>query len=180
MELEAIREQLENEEVNLLQVELGSSSTHQSSPLSMSPQDGPLLNLSSPEPQNKLPSSQMFHPLLLHPQCPTPLSLSLTTRPDLTPTTPIDEQTPPTNLHPPPSPSPPLLYQSTRTHLNPVVLVWDVEVDETDDRVSLQSVRLRPPTLHPEAQMDEVYKTLNVLSAKWANTAPLTAQTTVV
>uniref|UniRef100_A0A0W0FYT3 Uncharacterized protein n=1 Tax=Moniliophthora roreri TaxID=221103 RepID=A0A0W0FYT3_MONRR len=183
MELEAIQEQLENEEreVNLPQVELTSLSTHQTRASSMSPQDSHPLHPLSPEPLNELSSSPTFHSLLLCPQCLTPPSPPSTMRPDSTPIIPIDEWTPPTNLNLPPSPSPPLLYQSTRTYLDPLVSVWDVEDDDkTDDRALQQSIRSRAPTPHPEARMVEVYDSLNVLCASWANTALSTAQTTVV
>uniref|UniRef100_A0A0W0FEE9 Uncharacterized protein n=1 Tax=Moniliophthora roreri TaxID=221103 RepID=A0A0W0FEE9_MONRR len=72
------------------------------------------------------------------------------------------------------------LESTSLTQSTSAVSVWDIKDEETDDEVLHPNNRLRPPTLHPEAWMVEVYDLLNALCADWANTAPSTALTTVV
>ncbi|ESK84932.1 hypothetical protein Moror_9243 [Moniliophthora roreri MCA 2997] len=77
---------------------------------------------------------------------------------------------------PTPTTSPPLLYHTTQTLDDPTILVWDVEDNGMDNRVSLQEPRSRPLTPHIPGQIEGVFKTLNALYADWQITAPWTAQ----
>ncbi|ESK81162.1 hypothetical protein Moror_14879 [Moniliophthora roreri MCA 2997] len=182
MELEAIHEQLEMEEqeANLLQVELSISSTPNSRPMSTNSSNTPPPNPMSPEPLRGQSNSPVSPHQLPRPQCLTPPSSQSST--PLLPVCkiPLDEWSPPMNSNPPLMPSLPPLYPSIQTRIASTVSVWDVKDKEADDRDSLQNIRSRPPMPHPEAQMAEVYETLNALCATWVNTVPSTAQTTVV
>ncbi|ESK85727.1 hypothetical protein Moror_2488 [Moniliophthora roreri MCA 2997] len=84
------------------------------------------------------------------------------------------------NFSPPlptPNNSPPPLSQLIPTPNVPIMLVWDNEDTEPDDRVLQTASRSRSPTTHTTALLDEVHQALSVLCAEWESTAPSTAWT---
>ncbi|ESK83356.1 hypothetical protein Moror_8765 [Moniliophthora roreri MCA 2997] len=131
----------------------------------------------SPTPVEELENSPMSPLLLPCPQClpamnsPPPLPV----RPNL-PEQPSREHDFLQNSRTPYA-SPPLLSQSIQTPNVPIVLVWDDEDAEPDDRASPTDSISNGPITHTTALLDEVHQELNVLCANWESTAPSTVWT---